>query len=437
MTKKDKSALSILTLFLCLIFSFFSIHAQEHSNYVQIIMQPTAHSWDYKVGENVDLNVSVLRNNIPLQNITVSYEYGLEGMPIEKKGELYIKENMEKLTMGTISVPGFKRCIVTAMVDDITYSSMMTVAYSPNKIEPTVKMPNDFDSFWKNELFMMRNADTNIHQTILDEYSTTENEVSLLDISVPECEIAFYGYLSKPKKEGKYPVVLYLPGAGIGPSNPIINLINENVITFSIEIHGLNPTGEAKIYSEIKNKFMSYPYIGVESRENFYYKSVIMACLKAADYIGSFAQFDNTNLITFGGSQGGFLSIATAALHEKVTGVVAFHPSMADLTGYFHNRIGGCPHYFAPKFNDIYNSESIITTLSYFDTVNFARRISVPGFYSFRYNDVTCPPTTSFAVTNSINAPKTLFLTPITGHWRINEMMTKSTDWVVSQIMQK
>ena len=408
---------------------FYSI-AQPQSPYVQIVIQPTSGSWDYKVNEKADLTVSVLKNNIPLQNISVSYEYGLEGMAVEKKGTLSIKDKSGKISIGTLSVPGFKRCTVTATVDNTTYSSMMTVAFSPDKIEATVKNPDDFDSFWENAISSMRNSASITRQTVLDDYSTDKTEVSLLNFVVPNSEVAIYGYLSKPKKEGKYPVVLYLPGAGIGPSSPVVNFINENVITLSIEIHGLNPQGDAKFFEEVKRKFITYMYSGVESRDKFYYKPVVLGCIKAADYLCELPEFDGKNFITFGGSQGGFLSIAIAALDKRVTGVVSFHPAMSDLTGYLHGRVGGWPHHFAPKFNGIYNSEAIITTLSYFDTVNFARRVSVPGFYSFGYNDVTCPPTTCFAVTNSINAPKSFFLTPITGHWRINEMMTESRAWV-------
>lgn len=33
-------------------------------------------------------------------------------------------------------------------------------------------------------------------------------------------------------------------------------------------------------------------------------------------------------------------------------------------------------------------------TLAYYDVANLAQKIKVPGFYSYGYNDNTCPPTT-------------------------------------------
>ena len=42
-------------------------------------------------------------------------------------------------------------------------------------------------------------------------------------------------------------------------------------------------------------------------------------------------------------------------------------------------------------------------TLAYYDVANFAQKIKVPGFYSYGYNDNTCPPTTVTAALNVIN----------------------------------
>ena len=39
-----------------------------------------------------------------------------------------------------------------------------------------------------------------------------------------------------------------------------------------------------------------------------------------------------------------------------------------------------------------------VRTLRYYDVVNFAKQITVPGFYSWSYNDNACPPTSVYAV---------------------------------------
>ena len=42
--------------------------------------------------------------------------------------------------------------------------------------------------------------------------------------------------------------------------------------------------------------------------------------------------------------------------------------------------------------------------------MNFAKRLKVPGQFTWGYNDETCPPTSMFAAYNQITAPKELLL---------------------------
>jgi hypothetical protein len=63
----------------------------------------------------------------------------------------------------------------------------------------------------------------------------------------------------------------------------------------------------------------------------------------------------------------------------------------------------------------------------------FARQVNVPGFYSWGYNDMTCPPTTTFAAYNVITAPKTLLLAEETAHWNYPEQTEASWQWIMQQ----
>lgn len=86
-----------------------------------------------------------------------------------------------------------------------------------------------------------------------------------------------YGYLFYPKAEGKYPVVLCPPGAGIktikGPMRHKY-YAEEGCIRFEIEIHGLNPELDEDTFGEISRAFSSrengYLVNGLDSRELLY-----------------------------------------------------------------------------------------------------------------------------------------------------------------------
>ena len=119
----------------------------------------------------------------------------------------------------------------------------------------------------------------------------------------------------------------------------------------------------------------------------------------------SLPQFDGKNLAVMGGSQGGALSIMTAALDPRVKGLAVWIPALSDLTGDIYGRAGGWHRVFRNEKN---RTAEKIETSRYYDTVNFARRLKVPGLYTFGYNDETCPPTSMFAAYNSVAAPKKL-----------------------------
>jgi cephalosporin-C deacetylase-like acetyl esterase len=72
--------------------------------------------------------------------------------------------------------------------------------------------------------------------------------------------------------------------------------------------------------------------------------------------------------------------------------------------------------------------------MGYYDVVNFARQLTVPGFYSWGYNDNTCPPTSVYAAVNAVTAPKTVVITPIAGHWRFEETNQASLEWLKRQV---
>ena len=72
-----------------------------------------------------------------------------------------------------------------------------------------------------------------------------------------------------------------------------------------------------------------------------------------------------------------------------------------------------------------------IATTAYYDAVNFARRIKVPGHYGWGYNDETCPPTSTFSAYNVITAPKSLDVFKEMGHPRVPGLTEVEREWVM------
>ena len=75
-----------------------------------------------------------------------------------------------------------------------------------------------------------------------------------------------------------------------------------------------------------------------------------------------------------------------------------------------------------------------IKTTQYYDVVNFARRVNVPGLYSWGFNDETCPPTSMYSAYNVITAPKRLILAYDTGHRSTQEQVDDVHDWLADEL---
>ena len=401
---------------------------------VDFILTPDHNDWNYKVNEIANVEVTVLKFGVPIQNVSVDYEIGPEMLPPDTKGTLLLKTGKEKIAIGTSKQPGFRRLTVRTLIDGKSYSGEIKLAFSPEKIEPTVQMPEDFDQFWINAKNDAAKVPMDAIVTRLPEQSTSTVDVYLVNLQNYKLGKRLYGYLCKPKTPGKYPVLFEPPGAGVKVISPAISYANLGFIVFNIEIHGLSPLMDAEMYKNISNAFGDYPFNKLDDKDNYYYKSVYMGCVRAIDFLCGLPEFDGKNVVVTGGSQGGALSIVTAGLDKRVTCLSAFYPALCDVTGYLHGRAGGWPHLFNQSNLRTTNSPDKIRTVGYYDVVNFAKNVKVPGFYSWGYNDNTVPPTSVFAAVNSIKATKTIVITPISGHWRFPETNQQSIDWIKRQL---
>ena len=270
----------------------------------------------------------------------------------------------------------------------------------------------------------------------LPQYSTGTVDVFLVNLQNYKKGQRLYGFLCKPKAIGKYPVLFNPPGAGIKSMVPSTSYAEQGFISLAIEIHGISPLLDNETYQNVSAAFGDYTQYRLDDPDTYYYKSVYLGCVRSIDYLCSLPEWDGKNVVVTGGSQGGALSIVTAALEKRVTCLAAFYPALADMTGYLHGRAGGWPHLLNSQNQMLNNTPAKLKTISYYDVVNFARQISVPGFYSWGYNDNTCPPTSVFAAVNSIKADKTISITPITGHWRFEETNQESVNWIKKQLIK-
>lgn len=407
-----------------------SSFSQYGSPLIKVIVSPDHKDWTYKVNEQAKFSVQVLKYGNLIDNVTIDYEAGPEMLPDIKKEGVILKNGKTEFT-GTMKVPGFYRVRVWAVVDGKRYEGLATAGFDPDKIQPTVKDPADFDSFWSKAIAEARKLDLDPIITLMPERCNSITNVYHISFQNNTFMSRIFGILAVPKKPGKYPAILKVPGAGIRPYAGDIRLADLGFITLEIGIHGIPVILDPQVYNNLNGGALAgYYFSRSNDRDAFYYKRVYLGCVRAVDFIFTLPEFNGSDIAVTGGSQGGALTIVTAGLDKRIKYMAAQYPALCDITGYLNNRAGGWPHYFRntePKPGEV-------ETLGYYDVVNFARRVSIPGFYTWGYNDTTCPPTSTFSAYNVITAPKTLDIYQETGHWNFPEQSETLINWLSKKL---
>jgi cephalosporin-C deacetylase-like acetyl esterase len=425
-------------IFILLVVIYGISNAQPVTTFVKVVVAPDHTDWTYKLNEPVYFKVTVLKDGNPVKNIAIKYQVGPEKMEPVRKDSIVLKDGIFTLPSITLKTPGFIQCIVTTKYEGKEYRGLATVGYEPTSIKPTVENPKDFISYWENAKAELAKIPLDARMTLLPDRCTENVNVYHVNIQNQRAGARLYGILCMPKKDGKYPALLHVPGAGTRPYSGDIANAEKGIITLQIGIHGVPVNMEPMIYNNLgAGPLNGYWYFNLENKDRYYYKRVYLGCVRANDFIVSLPQFDGVNLGVTGGSQGGALSIVTAALDARVKYLAAYYPALSDVTGYLHGRAGGWPHLFDKSNLAFNNSKEKIETVGYYDVVNFAREVKIPGMYTWGFNDETCPPTSMYASYNVITAPKSLYLALETGHWTYPEQNEKMNNWMIEKLKGK
>lgn len=413
-------------------FFFFKAQSQPKPQDLTAGLSLNHDNWVYNTGEKVTISGTVKYKGQVLNNIKVKYEIGPEMLTPLVVDSLISSNGNFSIPAGTMNQPGFLRCIIKIDHEGKQYREVITAAFEPYKIAPTVKMPSDFMDFWQKAIKDNREIPLDPKMTLLKDRSTEELNVYEISFQNYKPGSRIYGILCVPKAPGRYPAIFNPPGAGIHKIQGDLTTAKDGFITLQIGIHGIPLNMDPEEYKKLANTtFKRYRVDGMNNRDTYYFKRVYLGCVRAIDFIYTLPEFDGENIAATGGSQGGALTLVTTALDNRIKYLAAYAPALSDLTGYLFDRAGGWPHMFK---NIGSNKDRAVNSLQYYDAVNFAKQIKVPGLYSFGYNDETTPPTTMFSTYNSITAPKELYIAKETGHWYNRVQTKKRADWLQTKL---
>ena len=295
----------------------------------------------------------------------------------------------------------------------------------------SVTCPDDFDQFWSQTL-------TQLSEIPLDPTATPDPLRSNPEANVYQATyrsldaLKIFGWYilpAQPAGNGPYPAILLLPGY---KSEPALRRDwgRKGVAVLSVAVRGKLPSS-----AQFNPGYPGLLTHGIESRETYAYRGVISDCSRGLDFLLSRPEIDPHRIYACGSSQGGGLTLITAALRPEIRAAVAGYPflccfpeSIQMLRSYPYDEIS-CYLRAHPQ-----NETQTLQTLRYYDAVNFAPRIQCPTAIGIALDDEVCPPETSYAAYAQLNAPRELWLFPQSGHGNAHEYPQKETTWLDQQI---
>lgn len=358
----------------------------------------------HKVGETATFTVQAD------SDLEVAYKLTEDGHKLLKDGKLKLEKGKPTEITGTLDKPGFLQLRVNAG----KVESMAAAAFEPTKIEPTTKMPADFDSFWeaqKKEL-----AKIPLDPKIERSAKHSDDRVECFKVSLANVDgKRVHGWIAVPKGKGPFPAILTVPYAGVYGIEPDKRHAMMGALAMNIIIHDI-PVDEAPdFYSkQADGPLQDYRNIGMADREKSYYRQAVLGCIRAADYLTSRPEYNGKDLAVTGGSQGGGLAIITAGVDPRVQLLAASVPALCDHAGLASDRISGWPQWLRRVKGD--DAAKVLATSAYFDAVNFARKFKGKSVLSVGFIDTACPPTSVYAAFNALPEPKVMIAAPRLGH---------------------
>ena len=393
-----------------------SANAASEAPSIKLVVRTERPSAVYEAGETATFIVELTEKDQPVASAEVDCELSTDAFGNSEKRQLAIVGGEAR-----IQASRDKPCVLWVRATyrrdaDEPIKTVSGAVFSPERIEPSMPPPDDFDEFWEEQKARLARIPVNakLERVEIDDDSVEIYAVTMDNIN----DTKIYGYLGRPVGDGPFPASVRFQWSGVYSLDP--NWVRwpaqQGFLALNINAHAVE-NGKPKEYyrSLSEGPLSAYTWQGRESRESCYFLRMYLACHRAVDYLASRPDWDGRHLIVTGSSQGGGQTIVAAGLNPRVTAVAACVPAMCDQTALaLPDRAPGWPRMVSVRDGKL--DPVHVETARYYDAVNFARKITAPALFATGFADLTCPSSSVYAAYNVLSGPKRMALDPLSEH---------------------
>lgn len=262
-----------------------------------------------------------------------------------------------------------------------------------------VTKPEDFDEFWQG---VLSQADTiPLAPEVIPDPLRSSEDVETFQVffnSVDNVRVA--GWYCRPtQRSGRTPAILLLPGYQSDPPIPK-DWARKGYVALSVA-----PRGKLRSNLQFNPGYPNLLTNNITDRNSYSYRGFYVDAWRGVDFLLSRPEVEPTRIGVTGSSQGGGLTITTAAMRSEVAAAAAGAPY---LCGYM-DAIELTHTYPYQEINDYLrhhpeSRQAVTDTLAYFDGINFADRIACPIVVNIGLQDNVVPPETGYALFKKIRS---------------------------------
>ena len=282
--------------------------------------------------------------------------------------------------------------------------------------------PEDFDVFWEKALDEMNAIDSEVELIPSSFKSSFADCFDLFFKGVGEARI--HAKFLRPKNIQKPgPAVLQFHGysGNSGDWSQLLPYVAEGFSVAALDCRGQG--GLSEDVGGIKGTtFKGQIVRGLDdSPEKLLFRQIFLDTAQLAKIVMKMEEVDSERIAVTGGSQGGGLTLACAALVPEIKLAAPAFPFLSDYKRVWEMdlAVGAYEEIraFFKQFDPLHHrEEEIFTKLGYIDIQFLAPRIKAKVMMAVGLMDTICPPSTQFAAYNKIKSEKALNIFPDFGH---------------------
>jgi len=286
--------------------------------------------------------------------------------------------------------------------------------------------PEDFDAFWDEGLHEMNSIDPKV-ELIPSDFQASGCECFHLYFTGVQGARMHAKYLRPLNGKPRHPAVLMFHGytGSSGDWQDKLSYVSQGFSVAALDCRGQGGLSQ-DVGGVLGNTQHGHIIRGLEeavngSPQKLLYRQIFLDTAQLAKIVMEMPEVDPHRVGAMGGSQGGALTIACAALEPKIKRAAPVYPFLSDYKRVWaidqaRDAYLELQEYFR-LFDPLHkNEEKIFTTLGYIDIQNLASRIRADILWGTGLMDTICPPSSQFAAYNKIQSKKTMEIYPDFGH---------------------